>query len=249
MRNNRVVWAIFLAVFSITNLNAKISETTDLWLIRQDFVKFGKKEAYETALKSTFSDFSQFIKKRDVFAFYAIQVLDSSQYIYLTPLGSYSNFDKLIRQEQTFQETFSAQDWEARKLALASTYNFYFRSFEKFLPQCSSIPVGFEKLVSAPYVHLYWIGILPGQEKVFEQHLQEMAAAELMQEASACWRVFNETVGGAMPQYLIAVFGHSEKEAEEDAEKLDFISGSYKQIVRKQKRAKGLLRTDLSLIP
>ncbi|MBS0653965.1 MAG: hypothetical protein JSR39_10635, partial [Verrucomicrobia bacterium] len=141
------------------------------------------------------------------------------------------------------------QDWELKRLARASTINFYFRSLQKYLSQCSCVPAGKERMLALPYVHLYWIEIAPGQENAFEQHLQEMTGNQLKEETPACWRVWGAFAGGALPQYLIAVFAETEKEAEERSEKLEFVSGPYKQIVRKQKQSKGVLRTDLTFTP
>ncbi len=235
-----------VALFS--DLSAKGDVESEMWLLRQDFVKFGKKEAYEAHKKEYFQAYAKFVKKSVVFPCYAMQVLDSPQYIYLTSVDSYSGVDRLVKQKGDFMESYSSQDWDARMLARASTINFFFKSLQKFLPQASCIPKGKESLLAYPNVHFYWIGITPGQEVPFEQHLQAMAARKLQDETPVCWRVWRETVGSALPRYMIAVFGMSEKEADDNAEDLEFVSGPIKQIVRKQNQAKAVLRFDLSLL-
>ncbi|MGE3535407.1 MAG: hypothetical protein AB7H48_11305 [Parachlamydiales bacterium] len=249
MQSGKWFWkAAVAALLALVQLDAKASDaSSDVWLVRRDFIKFGKKEAYEATKKEFLQGFSQFVKKRDAFTFYAIEVFDSPEYLFLTPLGTFGGIERLMKQKKSFQDTFSSQDWEIRRLARASTINFYFRSVQKFLPQCSCIPAGKERMLALPYVQLYWIEITPGQEYAFEQHLQSMADKQMKEESPVCWRVWGEFAGGALPQYLIAVFAESEKDAEAKSEKLEFVPGPYKQIVRKQKQSKGMLRTDLTV--
>lgn len=230
------------------DLSAKEDGESGMWLLRQDFVKFGKKDAYESHKKEYFQAYSKFAKGKVVFPSYAMQVLDSPQYIYLTSVDSYGGMDRLVKQKRDFLSSYAAQDWDARMLARASTINFFFKSLQKFLPDASCIPKGKESLQAFPHVHFYWIGITPGQEVPFEQHLRAMAVRKLQDEAPVCWRVWRETVGSALPQYMIAVFGMTEKEADDNAEGLEFVTGPIKQIVRKQVQAKAVLRFDLSLL-
>lgn len=248
MQREKWFWrAAVVAILAFVQIEVRgLEPSSEVWLLRRDFIKFGKKEAYETTKKEFLQGFSKFVKGQDAFAFYAIEVSDSPEYLFLTSLGSFGGIERLMQQQKSFEATFSSQDWENKRLARASTINFYFRSIQKFLPQCSCIPPGKEQMKELPYVQLYWIEITPGQENSFEHYLQVMAEKQLKEESPVCWRVWSEFAGGALPQYFLAVFAESEKDAEAQAEKLEFVSGPYKQIVRKQKQSKGMLRSDLT---
>lgn len=250
MQSRKWLWkATVVALLALLQVEAKVSDTPDVWLVRRDFIKFGKKDAYEATKKELLQGFSQFAKKRDAFSFYAIEVFDSPEYLFLIPVGSFGDIERLMKQKKSFQDSFPFQDWEMKRLARATTINFYFRSIQRFLPECSCIPTGKEKMLSLPYVHLYWIEIVPGQESAFEQYLHTMVGKQLKEEAPICWRVWGEFAGGALPQYLIAVFAESEKDAEDRSEQLEFVAGPYKQIARNQKQSKGVLRADLTFTP
>ncbi len=252
MKSRRWVWkAAIAALLAFVQGESKVLAAPDIWVAQRDFIKFGKKDAYELTKKEFFQEFSQFVfvKKRDAFSSYAIEVFDSPEYLFLISIGSFGDLDRYVKQKKSFKDSFPSQNWELKRLARASTINFYFRSIQKFLAECSCIPDGKEKMLSLPYVHLYWIEVTPGQESSFEQHLQTMAAYQLKEESPTCWRVWGGFAGGALPQYLIVVFAESEKNADDRSERLDFVSGAYKQIVRKQKQSKGVFRADLTFTP
>lgn len=238
---------LFLAFFALISGHAKDSEASNIWIVQQDFVKFGKKEVYEITKKDYFQAFSQSIGKKEGFPSYGLQAFDSPQYVYLIPIGSYNGIDRLMEQKEKFMNAYPSQEWEAQRLAGASTINFLFKSLKKFLPSSSSIPKGQESLSSLPRAHLYWIQIAPGQEGAFENHLQQLVQKEMKRESPGCWRVWRGTFGDVLPQYFIAVFATTEKEAEEAANRIEFVSGPIKQIVRKLKQDRVLLRPDLSM--
>ena len=237
--------AAFLLGFA--GVEAAATDSSGTWLARRDLIKFGKKEAYEEGQKWVAEGFSKFVKKRDAFPSYAIQILDSPEYIYLTSVGSFEGLDSLMKQKKAFESSYSAQDWEIKRLERTSTINFFFRNIQQFLPQCSCISIGAERFNSFPHVYLYWIEVMPGQEKTFEEHLSQLAGKELKEKSSLCWRAWREFAGGALPQYLIVLFAPTEKGLEDAIKKVEFIPSTYKQILRKQTEAKGIIRADLSL--
>lgn len=217
-----------------------------IWVVRQDFVKFGKKDAYEAQAKEYFDSFEKKVKRHS-FPCYVMQVLDFPQYLYFMPIGSYRGLDRLEHEVQTYKNTYSSTEWDLRMLVHSGTINFFFKTLQKELPDASSIPEGKESLFALSYVCLYWVEIVPGREELFEQHFQAMAEQERAQEKPLCWRVWKQTVGAALPQYLIALFADTEKEAEDRAERLELVSSPMKQIIRKQTFAKAMMRSDLGL--
>lgn len=237
--------AVFL--LGLTQVEAAAADSSGTWLVRRDLVKFGKKEAYEEGQKWIAEEFSRFVKKREAFPSYAIQILDSPEYIYLTSVGSFEGLDALMKQKKAFESSYSAQDWEIKRLERTSTINFFFRNVQYFLPKCSCISTGAERFNAFPHVYLYWIEVMPGQEISFEEHLGQLAGKALKEKSSLCWRVWREFAGGALPQYLIILCAPTEKGLEDAVKKVEFIPGTYKQIVRKQTEAKGIIRADLSL--
>lgn len=232
-------------LLAVAGVQAKQSEVSDIWMVRQDFVKFGKKEVYEAAKKQYVQGLSQFERKRALFSSYAIQAIDSPQYLYLTPVGSYGGLDRLLKQQESFKNSFKPLDWEAMMGAENSAMNFLFNNLQKFLPAASYVPKGKENFFSLPYVYVYWIQIAPGQSSAFEDHLERLVKQQ--EGVPNCWRVWKGTFGHTLPQYFIVVFAATEKEAEERASQIDFIFGPVKQIVRKLREDRGVLRLDLSL--
>jgi hypothetical protein len=240
-----MVGGLAVVALGFSQVEAVEDDPSNTWLLRRDFVKFGKKEAYEEGQKWVAEQFFSIVKKRDAFPSYAIQILDSPEYLYLTSVGTIEEINPWMKQRKTLKS--SSPDWEIKKLERSSSINFFFRSIEQYLPQCSCIPPGAERFNALPFVYLYWIEVVPGQESIFEGHLSNLAGKNLKEKSSLCWRVWREFSGGALPQYLIILFAPTEKAIEDAVKKIEFIPGSYKQILRKQTEAKGIIRTDLDL--
>jgi hypothetical protein len=207
---------------------------TDLWLIEQDFVKFGKKEVYEKYKK-------EMLVGSSMVAF-AAQEDDLLQYIYLFPVNDYSGLGDLMQKRADYDRSLGT----AALLPYLSTLNFTMRSVHQYLPNCSSIPKGKESLSAYRNIYFYLFGVKPGNETDFEARLEKIATEEA-RDMEVCLRSWKIAIGSSVPKYLVAVFAPSEKQAQKRAEGLEFITLPMKNLLYSQKQGVAVLRKDLSV--
>jgi hypothetical protein len=219
-------------VFAVSIFGSVFAFGEDLWLFDQDFVKFGKKEIYEKLkkgmLKKEFGSFS---------AFAVQEQQESMQYIYLVPVGDYAGLGGLLEGRAEREEKLSGEE----RLPFVSTLNFTMKSLQQFLPACSYVPAGKESLTAFRCMYFYLFGIVPGNEAIFEAHLQKVA-----EEGGVCMRSWRIVIGGDLPKYLVAVFGANEKKVKQDAENLELIPAPLKNLLRSQKQGSAVLRKELT---
>lgn len=183
----------------------------DLWVIEQDFVKFGKMEVYEASKKESLGK-----------GVIATKEADSLRYIYWIPVGDYKGVQSFIGKRQG-------------SLPYLSTLNFTWDSLNRYLSMCSFVPKGKESLAAYPSLHFYFFGIMPPNEKDFEDYLQNVANAQKSAEQPVCFRTWKVVLGMDAPKYVVVVYGNTEKEAEKLARGLELGSGEIKNILRSQK--------------
>ncbi len=207
----------------------------NLWLIEQDFVKFGKKEVYEKLKKEMLSE--QF----GPFSAYAMQEQDSMQYIYLIPVKDFNGLGDFIGKKMELEDGLSAEE----RLPYVSTLNFTMQNLMRFLPDCSYVPQTGENLAAFRCLYFYVYSIVPGNETVFEAQLHKIAEEQANAEGHCirCWKI---VIGGDVPKYAVAVFGFDEKRVKKDAEDLELITPPLKNLLRSQKQGGAVLRKDLS---
>lgn len=204
-----------------------------LWVVEQDFVKLGKREAYEKYKKENIEG----ISKGKEFSVFAFEESDRAQYLFLVPLPSFTAVGKY-----TEKGTQYAEKMGQALLPYFSTIHFTIESLHQYCPNCS-FPAGIGELLGVYYTA---IGISPGDERLFEEHLEKIAAAQKGLKDPTYFRTWKVLYGSDVPKYLVAVFGSSEKEAEKRALSLEIIRGEWKNIVRQQKSGTARYRTDLS---
>jgi hypothetical protein len=226
---------IFTLFVAILGSVFGFSDEQNLWLIQQDFVKFGKKEVYEKLKKEMLSE--QF----PPFSAYAMQEHDSMQYIYLIPVMDFNGLGDFIGKKMEFEEGLSGE----QRLPYVSTLNFTMQNLMRFLPECSYVPQTGENLSSFRCLYFYLYSIVPGNEAVFEAQLHKIAEEQASLEGHCirCWKI---VIGGDMPKYGVAVFGFDEKQVKKDAEELELITPPLKNLLRSQKQGGAVLRKDLS---
>ncbi len=213
----------------------------DLWLIEQDFVKFGKKEAYEAYKKDLQKDFVRNIGA----AQYCIEDAESSQFIYLIAVRDFKGLSTLMEKRMKFHERMEQGD-EKQILPFLSTVNFFIESVHRILPECSYVPANKGSLVSFPAVYYKVYGIVPGNGPVFEDRLKLLAEAQAQSENPICFRTWRVLFAAEVPSYVVVVFADSMKEAKRLEEKLQVIDGQMKNIVRQERKGSGVFRKDLS---
>lgn len=236
-------WRVFMFIGCIGATFGHCGD--DLWHIEQDFVKFGRKETYESFKKTQEANFL----KRVGFARICIEDADSSEYLYLIPVGDYSGLNTLMRKRLNYHKMLIKDETEKQKiLPFLTTVNFFIESVHRYVSESSFVPKGKESLLAFPGVHYSVYGIISGNGPVFEDHLKQIAATQNSTARPICFRTWRVTLGGDIPSYIVAVFADSPKEARHLAEKLNLIDGPMRNIIRQEKSGSGVVRKDLSSV-
>ncbi len=232
----------FLLVFmAATSGYCEEWEESDLWVIQQDFVKFGKGEAYEVHKKGFLKGFQKYLRQGPICT-YAEKDIDSPQYIYLSPVRNYKGLGEWMKQREKYLASLSRDVL----MPYLNTLNFTIESLHQYLPHCSFLPKGQESIFNYEAIQFCLYGVMPPNEDEFETRLIQIASEQLVSEKPICFRAWKVVMGSDTPKYLIAVFAKTAKEAENDAEDLDFIGNGIKKIIRLQKSGTALLRKDFS---
>ena len=244
---------IFLScsVLSIsTHCFGKEGEENALWLIQEEFIKYGKKEAYEHLQSDWLKGFQKSINSTGIWkreknngAIYAIQVREEPQYMYLIPLQE-NGFSQYFQKEQEYWSTLSP-DLKKQRQALLSLINFSMNSLHLYLKKCSHLTGNQDKIgKNSPNFHFWVYGIMPGQEEIFEKALTDLAQDPGLSE-EVCWRVWRVVVGSDMPKYIILASASSENGLEEPKKVLKPLSIQMKEIIRNEKEGDGKLKNFL----
>ena len=88
------VFLVKMVVFCIGVSRVFCENSGDLWLIEQDFVKFGKEQAYEAYSQKLLRGFWN--GKEGGCCSFAQKGVDSPQYVYLTPVGDVRGLEQLM---------------------------------------------------------------------------------------------------------------------------------------------------------
>lgn len=242
------VWSSCLwLMISITGWCGGKTDAGSVWVVEQDFVKFGKKEAYEKYKKETLEHFTSFVRK-GTFSFICLEAGDGTQYLFLTPLDGFSGMESLMQKRNAYRKELSVEAWNQKLLPYFSTINFTIETLHYFLPNCSSIPAGKEEITSSKAVYYCLFGIIPGNAQAFEDHLKAIAEAQAKGSSPICFRVWRTILGADIPKYVVAVFADSEKAAAKAFDQLGLITLPLKNIVRSERSGTALVRQDLSVI-
>lgn len=233
---------------------APIQEESSVWLIQEEFIKFGKKEAYESLQQSWLQGFKANLSsggfwrtKSNFGPIYGLQAIEEPQYIYLIPLKDVSALSDFLQKRTQYNDSLSPDAQKQRQMLL-SALNFSISSLHRYLSNCSRLvtsdAASWEK---NPYIH-YWVyGITPGNEQNFEQHLQNLATATEESQAGISWRTWRVMIGADAPKYVIVLSAPSEEVLEAQMKAISFVDGSLKDILRSQKEGGAVLKEGLSL--
>jgi hypothetical protein len=216
----------------------------EVWAFNQEFIRFGKKDVYEGFKKRWNLEYGQFLKEnKEDYPILAIQDLDAPEYTYLTPVLSYLGLGRFKEGLKNFEETLKKD----LTLGFASTLNFQVESLGVYLSECSYIPEFMNaSFCNMPYVHYQIFSLTPGNGGVFEEHLKKMVFEEQMKKSNFCWRVWKISFGGDLPKYVVCRFTQSKEALNRDEP--HFIYENLKEIVRRHREGRGILRRDLSVI-
>lgn len=250
-----ILYVLGLCCSFLTSLySAPVQEESAVWLIQEEFIKFGKKDAYESLQQSWLQGFQKslsaggFWRTKNSFGFiYGLQALEEPQYIYLIPLKDTAALSDFLQKRSQYNESLSPDAQKQRQMLL-SALNFSISSLHRYLSDCSRlISLDAASWEKNPYIH-YWVyGITPGNEQNFEQYLQKLVVATGENQAGISWRTWRVMIGADTPKYVIVLSAPSEEVLEARLKQISFVDGSLKDILRSQREGEAVLKETLSL--
>jgi hypothetical protein len=212
-----------------------------LWLIEQEFVKFGKQRAYEDFKKE---QQLSFVKRMGVSSI-CVENAEDSHYVYMIPVSDFKGMNALM-QKRDIDHKNRAQDEQKLILPLLSCINFFIESLLTYLPECSLVPSGKDLLLSHSAVCYTDFGVIPGNGPEFEKRLIKLVEEQKNSSAPISFGTWRMLIGGDTPSYFVAVFADSIKEAKQKTNELQIITKEMKNLLRQEKKGSGLIRKDLS---
>lgn len=233
-------WRIFMGISGCIVALAGYCDD-NLWMIEQEFVKWGKKDAYEEYKKDQQKDFV----KKVGFSRFCIEDNDASEYIYLIPVKDFKGLGSLMQKRINYHKMLTQGD-EKQILPFLSTINFFIESVHHQLLDCSFVPSGKTPLLDYPAVYYFNYGIVPGNGPQFEERLRSISATQAKSAKPVCFLTWRVLFGGEVPSYIVAVFADSPKEAKDLAVGLQITDGQMKNVLRQEKKGEAIIRKDLS---
>lgn len=234
---------------------ASMNDESSIWLIQEDFIKFGKKEVYESQQQMWLQGFKKNLSssggfwrvKKNFWPIYGLQALDEPQYIYLIPLKDTQALGDFFARRRQYELELDPGALQQRQILL-STLNFSINSLHEYIKECSRLPnsdaFAWEK---NPFIHYWVFGITPGNEKIFEQHLQKLATDSMAKNLTSCWRTWRVLLGADTPKYVIVLSAVTQTDLDNQIKTTLFLEGNIKDIVRNQREGAAMLKTQLSL--
>jgi len=228
-------------------------EEKSLWYIDEVFVKFGKKEAYENLEKQWLSSFKSFFgeggiwrTKKHTWQFFALQAMNEPQYMFFIPMENFSDLGDYFAKKNEFMQVPSKELAQMRQ-SLASMTNFAVNSLHMYLPGCSRVEGADGDLWSKyPNLYFYSFGISPGNESIFENHLQTIASDKKITLSHSVYRVWKVLIGSDLPKYLILISSESDDQLKIAMDSLNFITPELKDIIRNRREGQALYKKDLN---
>lgn len=219
------------------------SSEKELWMIEQDFVKFGKREAYETLKNEMIQGLYNYKDKGKPLGVLGVQDLENPEYFYLTPIGTFSSLERFSKMKSAYLKS-KGEEGVLKRKTFDSLINFQIFSLLEYYPQASSTKEALS--VSKPYIRYFIYGIEPGSEKFFENRLEKIASDPKDVSSLLQWRVWKVILGSDVPKYVIAVFAKNKEVMDENVKELIFIEPQYKEIIRKEKIGNAIYKAELS---
>ncbi len=233
-----------LSLFALILSVGTALQADDLCVLRREFIKFGKKEAYESTCKDLMEGWAKFSAKKGVGTLSCFQGTDSSQYFYFYGVKDFKGLERRMKAQEDY-----IQGLPKEKLApFQSMLNFITTQLQEARPSCSYIPKDRQSWDMLPQAHFYFWSLIPGAEQAFEAKLSELASEQAQSDHPVyfrCWRIL---LGGDMPQYVVGVFAITEKELNSAASSFaQSVTSVLSGELRSQKDVGAVFRVDLSL--
>ena len=234
---------------------APLEEDSSVWLIQEEFIKFGKKEVYEAqqqnwlqGFKKTLSSGGFWRSKSGFWPIYGMQAIDEPQYIYLIPLKNTAALDDFIVKKSSYNEGMSQEDKNQRQILL-SCMNFTISSLHQYVKSCSSGPDDAASWQKNPFVHYWVFGITPGNDQNFEAQIQKVVTGVNAKGSVVALRVWRVLLGADTPKYVIVLQAASQEALDLQVKSLEFVDGTIKDIVRNQREGSAFMKDSLSMMP
>lgn len=220
-------------------------EEKELWMMRQDFVKIGKKDVYEQLQKEWIQHFQSFSKEKSFLPIYMAQDSEEPEYITLVSFDSYNDIELYFDQLKNFYHSLPKEVGKRLYGVKESLLNFNIYTLQRALPQCSYMPAS-SSFTSLPSLRYFIYSIEPGSQKDFEGKLAEYARQLKLKEAHFGFRVWRVLFGADMPKYLL-LFSAQTASLAKQAAHLNDLNQTLKDIIRDIKQSHGTIRGDLSI--
>lgn len=247
------IFVFFSALFSF--VWAETSQDQSLyWIVQEDFIKFGKKDMYETQQKGWLDGFchsgqgSGFWRRTNGFIqTIGLQGLDEPQYIYLIPLQGTNGISDFFAKRDQYNQSLSEEGLKNRKMLLSSL-NFSISSLHQYLTELCFMPSnGDFSWASAPFLHYWVFGISPGFEEDFQNYLKTLLSKHVS-SSSVASRVWKVLLGADTPKYVVVLSASSQEALDKVVTSIPFIEGPVKDIVRNERQGRAQFRPQLSVL-
>ncbi|MBM3208011.1 MAG: hypothetical protein FJZ57_05325 [Chlamydiae bacterium] len=239
-------------LLAATYAGATNKEEKSLWLIEEVFVKFGKKDAYETLEKNWRDGFKNFLgggglwrTKKHSWNFYSLQASNDSQYMFFVPMENFSDLGDFFSKKEEFNLTQNKDQVQIRQ-SLRSVTNFTVSSLHTYLSSCSRVSqMNIDAWDKFPYLYFLSYGITPGNQNIFEDHLASLANDTKLELNGTIYRVWRVLVGSDLPKYLILISSQTEDQLKSAKDSLNFTTPAMKDIIRNQREGQALYKPNL----
>ncbi len=216
--------------FWLAGISIFFVEAADYCLIQEDFVKFGKKELYETEKKQ---DLQTLQKKIKNFRVCVVEDLENPQFALFMPIEDLSKLSLYL------PTTRNEGPLRGQNL-LETSLSFSLFSLHRVLEKASLHPENLEKM--RPYWVYLLYDVTPGYEDFLEQHLEKIAYKN--RDSAYCWKVWKTLLGADVPKLLLCVgFATKEEMKEAEVENL-FQESTFREVLRGKKQGWGRVVSD-----
>jgi hypothetical protein len=215
-------------------------EDKEIWVVEQEFAKFGRKEAFEEAKKKWIADFEKFTAHR---APYMIGLEDAAdnEYLFLIPFNNFAEIDSYRKQLRDYKASLSAPNRMVENQMLNSLINYKILTIHQYKAECSYCPSS-RNMLKTPKVSYTVVTLLPGGEDPFEQMLIQKTAQAVKKNSKECWRVWKTLIGAELPKYIVARFLMAEEEVQ-----IELIDPSMNEIIRRRQDGQAAVRPELCI--
>jgi len=231
---------LFYSILALIGALQAGPEDREIWVVEQEFAKFGKKEAYETAKKKWVADFEQFTAHRAP-SMIGLEDSNDNEYFYLIPLNNFAEIDSYRKQQRDFKASLATPDRMIQTQVMNSLLNFKVLTIHQYKAECSYCPSS-PNMLKTPKVSYEIYTLNPEGEEPFEQMLIQKVTESLKKNSKGCWRVWKMLFGAETPKYTIAYFS-----SEEESFDIHLVDPAMNDIIRRKQEGKAVVRPELCI--